>query len=121
MDAFEQTFGATIALCLGIIILTLFFVGLGYVRRLFEKPDGTVVAVKGFIRTDCLLTVKLATEEIERVKFVGFTKSPPPGPNKSPIPFNFAKLAVFESSDGGRIFLSAEKIQFIKELPNTQS
>jgi hypothetical protein len=116
MDAFSQTLGAVIGLCIGVIVLTLFFKGLHYLGTLWPGNSGKILVAQDFIKKDSLVTIKITGgETFERVKFVGFTKSQIHG--KDAIPFPYARTAVFENEAGERLFIPSTTIQFIKEIP----
>jgi hypothetical protein len=116
MDAFSQTLGVVIALCIGVVALTLFFKVIQYFGTLLRGNSGKILVAQDFIKKDSLVTVKITGgETLERVKFVGFTKSQIHG--KDSIPFPFARMAVFENEAGERIFIPSTTIQFIREIP----
>ena len=116
MIAFEQTMGAIGAICIGVMVLTIFFNLAGYISGQLRGNSGKILVAQDFIKKDSLVTVKIAgNESIERVKFIGFTKAAHQG--KDSIPFPYARMAVFENEAGERVFIPATTIQFIKELP----
>ena len=120
MDAFAQTFGAVAALCLGIFAVTLFFKAINYLGGVVRGTSGKILVAQDFIRQDALVTVKLTgAETLDRVKFIGFTKSQIQG--KDAMPFQFTRMAVFENSAGERIFIPSATIQYIKEVSGPAS
>jgi hypothetical protein len=112
MDAFTNTFGGVAALCLGIIIVSVFFTLLSYANKAIN--GNKVVKLKGFIKDAALVTVHLVGgKALEQMKFVGFTDSPSA---KGNIPYQLRSMVVLENPKGLRIFIRADSIKMIEEL-----
>jgi hypothetical protein len=123
MDAFEQTFGAVFALCLGVMVLTLFFKGVACLGGLFDKSDKTVIKSQSFIAADTLVKVHLDRGHIiDRVTFLGFALTTVKGQTHGQgLPFELARMAVFKKGDGAKIYVPARAISSIEELPTQPS
>ncbi len=119
MDAFSQTLGGVLALCAGVMLLTFFFKGVGYLGRLVGKSENTVIKYQSFIAADTLVKVHLREGQIvDRVTFLGFTLTTARGQNQGQgFPFELAKMAVFKNLDGTKIYVPARAITSIEELP----
>jgi hypothetical protein len=119
MDAFTQTFGGVLALCLGIIILTVFFKTLGYLGRLWSGAETTVIKSQSFVAEKAIVKVFLKDGEIlDSVTFLGFSQTSTS--HRSPgqgLPFELNKMAVFANPDGTKIFVAPKAINSIHELP----
>ncbi len=111
MDLFYQTFGFIAAICLGIIVLTLFFLGVGCVRRATRGFD--VLKLKGFIKDGKLVNLYLSGgKSVLGVRFVGFTDG---GAGKGGVPYQLSNMVVLESTKGARILIRADAVRMIEE------
>lgn len=112
MDTFIQTFGFVAALCAGVILLALFFTGLGYFKRAIRESG--VVTVSGFVRDGKLVKVFLRDGHVTpKVRFIGFTES---GSKNLAIPHPLSCMAVFESESGARLLIRPDSIKMIEEV-----
>jgi hypothetical protein len=116
MDIFKETFypvlGIIVAVCVGIIILTLFFTTINYFRRATLGFD--VVKMKGFIKDGKLINIYLnGGKSVLGVRFVGFTDRLA---GKGGIPFQFSGMVVLETIKGARILVRAESVRMIEEV-----
>lgn len=113
-----MTFSVMLGLVAGIVTLV---VVIWLLARLGEwlrggGRSGRVFVAQDFIHKDTLVTVKVAgSDTIERVKFIGFTKAQAGRPDG--VPFQFARMAVFENEARERIYIPSAHIQYMKELP----
>jgi len=118
MDIFYPVFGVVIAICLGIVVLAVFFTGIGYFKR--RTASFNVVKLKRFIKNGRVVNVHLSSGRIfSGVKFVGFTDQ---SSTKGGIPFSLSQMVVCETAKGARIFFRAEAVRVIEEVdmsPNT--
>jgi len=119
MDAFWQTLGGVLALCTGVIVLTLFFKGVGYLSTLLNRSENTVIKTQSFIAASTLVKVRLTGGHIlDRVTFLGFTNSTARGQNAgNRIPFEISRMAVFQNQDMTKIYVPGRAIDSIEELP----
>ncbi len=114
MDTFYQVFGFVAALCVGIIVLTVFFTAVGYFKR--AKRGFDVVKMKGFVKDGKLVNVHLSCGKIlPGVRFVGFTEQ---GANRTAIPYQLSGMVVLESAKGARIYVRANSVRMIEEIEN---
>jgi hypothetical protein len=112
MDIFYQVFGVVMAIALGIMVLTVFFTGVGYFKRRTASFD--VVKLKRFIKDGRVVNVHLSSGKIfSSVKFVGFTDQ---SSSKGSIPFSLSQMVVCETAKGARIFFRAEAVRVIEEV-----
>jgi hypothetical protein len=119
MDAFWQTLGGVLALCIGVIVLTLFFKGIGYLSTLLNRSETTVIKTQTFIAASSLVKVRLHGGHIlDHVTFLGFTNSTARGQNAGHgIPFEISRMAVFRNQDMTKIYVPGSAIYSIEELP----
>ncbi|MBI3414211.1 MAG: hypothetical protein HY043_02645 [Verrucomicrobia bacterium] len=112
METFYQVFGFVAAICAGIIILAVFFTGLGYVKR--AKRGFDIVKMKHFIKEGKLVNVHLNTGRIfTGLRFVGFTDA---SSSKDGVPFALSQMVVCETGNGARVFFKAEAVRVIEEI-----
>jgi len=112
METFYQVFGFVAALCAGIIILALFFTGLGYFRRATRGFD--IVKMKRFIKDGRLVNVHLSSGRIfGSVRFIGFTDQ---SSARGGIPYPLSQMVVCETERGARVFFRADAVRVIEEV-----
>ena len=112
MDVFFSTFGGVAALCLGVIILAVFFSLLNLVTRL--AGGNKIIKFRGLLKEAAWVNVHLVGgNTLERMKFVGFTDPPSA---KGNIPFQLRNMVVLENEHGLRTLIKAEAIKMIEEI-----
>lgn len=113
-EIFLNTFGFVSAIAAGIALLTVFFMIVARINRKLA-PSG-VIQLKGLLDEQAVVDLMLENgERIAGIKLVGFTE---PNPGKGPhIPYPLSHLAVFQKSDGARIFVRPESIKYVEEKP----
>lgn len=112
MELFYQTFGIIAAFCAGIIILTLFFTGIGYFKR--STRGFEVVKLKGFIKDGKLINVYLnGGRSVLGVRFVGFTDGVA---GKGGVPYQLSSMVVLETAKGARVLVRADAVRMIEEI-----
>ena len=112
MDTFYQVFGFVAALCIGVIILTVFFTGVGYFKRATREFD--IVKLKGFIKDGKLINVYLSGgKSVLGVRLVGFTEQ---GAGKGGVPYQFSSMVVLETAKGARVLIRADSVRMIEEI-----
>ena len=112
METFSQVFGFVIAVCIGIMLLTVFFTGIGYFKR--RTASFEIVKLKHFINDGRVINIHLSSGRIfSSVRFVGFTDQ---GSAKARIPFSLSQMVVCETAKGARIFFRAEAVRVIEEV-----
>ncbi len=115
MNMFFETFGFVAALCAGVIILALFFTGLGYFKLAIRETG--VVAVGGFVRYGKQVNVYLRDGHITRkVRFIGFSES---SSANGTIPHQLSCMAVFEAETGSQLLIRPDSIKMIEEVAET--
>ena len=111
MNLFNETFGFVAAICIGIIVLTVFFLAVGYFRRATRGFD--VVKLKGFIKDGKLVNVHLSGgKSVLGVRFVGFTDQ---SAGKGGVPYQLASMVVLETTKGARVLIRADAVRMIEE------
>ena len=115
MELFKQTFGFVAAICVGIIILTLFFMVVSYFKGTTRGFD--VVKMKGFIKDGKLINVHLSTgKTLLEVRFIGFTNQTT---GKGGVPYQLASMVVLETAKKARIYVRADSVRMFEEIENT--
>ncbi len=110
MEIFIMWFSPIVAICLGIMMLGVFFTLLGRFRGQFSSA--TFIKIKKLLNQSDFVTVYLtAGKTISDVRFVGFTDSQ----SLKGVPYQLSHLVVFETADGRRILLRADAIKMIEE------
>jgi hypothetical protein len=113
-DAFIKTAGVVSGLCVGIIILTLFFTALNFLKG--KLAGDKVVKMQTFIQDATLVNVHLVGgNSLERMRFIGFTNR---GSVKGNVPFQLTNMVVLESEQGLRTLIRADSIKMIQEIGN---
>ncbi len=114
MDLFYQTLGFVVAICAGIIILTLFFTAVGYFKGATRGFD--VVKLKGFIKDGKLVNVHLTGgKSVLGVRLLGFTDQ---GSGKGGVPYQLSHMVVLETVKGARVLVRSDAVRMIEELEN---
>ena len=99
-------------MCLGIIILTLFFTVVGHFKK--DTRGFDVVKLKGFIKDGKLINVYLSGgKSVLGVRFVGFTNQ---GAGKGGVPYQLSSMVVLETTKGARILIRADSVRMIEEI-----
>ncbi len=112
MDTFTNTFGGVAALCLGVIILAVFFSLLNLVNRL--AGGNKLIKFRGLLKEAAWVNVHLiGGNTLTRMKFVGFTDPPSA---KGNVPFQLRNMVVLENEHGLRTLIKAETIRMIEEI-----
>ena len=111
-DTFAQAFGYVAAIAGGIAMLTVFFLIVARINRLFSRSD--MVTLKGVIDEQALIDVVLKEgERICDVKLIGVTD---PKTGKGPsLPYQLNHLVVFQKQDGRKYFVLPESINYMEE------
>jgi hypothetical protein len=112
MSLFYETFGFIAAICVGIIILTVFFLAVGYFRRATRGFD--VVKLKGFIKDGKFVNVYLSGgKSVLGVRFVGFTDQ---SAGKGAVPYQLSSMVVLETAGGARVLIRSDAVRMIEEV-----
>jgi hypothetical protein len=112
MDTFYQVFGFVAAVSLGIIVLTAFFMAVGYFKRVTRGFD--IVKMKGFIKDGRLINVHLSSGKIlAGVRFIGFTDQTT---GKGGVPYQLASMVVVETAKGARAYVRADSVRMFEEV-----
>ena len=115
MDTFIIWISAIAAICIGIVVLALFFTALNVVKDRFSSSK--FVKIKQVLNNSELVTVHLSSgKTLSDLKFVGFAD---PSSFKGGVPYQLANMVVFESVDGRRILLRADAIRIMEEQAKT--
>jgi len=103
------------SLCLGIMVLAVFFSILNSIKNRFTSAK--YIKIKGFLKDSELVDVHLTSGKlIENVRFIGITD---PASLKGNIPYQLTNMIVFETSDNRRIMLRGDLIKIIEsKTPN---
>lgn len=112
MEVFYSTMGFIAAVVIGIIAIALFFMAVGWIRRL--PGDPAVVKINKLLNKVERINIHLKNGKmLDRVKFVGFADSG--SASGGHIPYQLAGMVVLEHSNGKRVLIRADLIQMIEE------
>ena len=112
MNTFYEVLGFVMAICTGVIVLTLFFTALGYLKRLTRGPG--VLAVSGFVRSDKLVQIHMSDGRVTpKIRFIGCSEA---SSKSSPIPYPLSSMVVFETEAGARLMIRPDSIKMIEEV-----
>lgn len=117
MTPFLQTLSVVgavvIAIAGGIMSLSLFFRGMGWLFDQGATP-GTL-AVRGILKKETLATVHLVgSTTFERVRFIGFTNTES---TKMRLPYELNGMVILEDQERKRYFVRAKDIRMIVVPP----
>ena len=111
MEIFIYWMAPISAICIGIMLLTIFFKFVNWIMG-----GGSIVKtdkVKGFLSGKKYIDVLLTSgKTIQSVKFIGFTQN---SSTKTNIPHQLSSMAVFETEDGRRLLIRPDSIRIIEE------
>ena len=111
MDAFLNSISIIGALCIGIIILSIFFTLLNSSKRRFSKVN--LIKLDGLFMTSGFLNVHLSNgKSVYRVKLMGFTDTE----SIKGIPHQLTNMVVFENAYGKRVLLRPDSIRMMEEI-----
>ena len=112
METFYQVFGFVAAICIGIIVLTVFFTVVGYFKGKARGFD--FLKLNGFIKDGKLVNVHLSGgKSLSGVRLVGFTDQ---STGKDGVPYQLSSMVVLETTKGSRIFIRADSVKMIEEV-----
>jgi hypothetical protein len=112
LHTFLLTAGLVSGLCVGIIILTLFFSLVAYLKSKLSKEK--VGKMESYIRDGNFVDVHLANgNTLQRMKFIGFTSR---ATVKGHVPFQLGNMVVLENEQGLRTLIRADSIKMIQEI-----
>ncbi|MDB6057813.1 MAG: hypothetical protein JWO95_1657 [Verrucomicrobiales bacterium] len=112
MESFYQVFGVVAALCAGVVILAVFFTGVGYLKR--RTRGFEIVKMKAFIKDGRLVNVHLSSGMVYRgVRFIGFSDQ---SSTKGGVPFQLSQMVVCETVKGARVLFRPEAVRIIEEV-----
>ena len=112
MNTFYEVLGFVAAMCLGVMVLTLFFTGLGFLKS--KTRRFAVIKAKDFVRDGRLVNVHLSSGIVyRRVRFIGFTDQ---DAAKNGIPFQLAQMVVCETEEGARVLFRPDALRIIEEV-----
>jgi len=109
MDIFILWMGPIAAICIGIMVLTVFVKIIGYLGD--RASPVKHIKIKKLLSQSELVTAHLTSgDKIPNLKFVGFTDT---GSVKG-FPFELTNLVTFEKPDGTTVLVRANKIKMIE-------
>ena len=112
MDTSYQVFGFVAAVCVGVIILTLFFTAIGWFKRATRGFD--IVKMKGFIKDGKLINVHLTSgQSLLGVRFIGFTDQ---ASGRAAIPHQLSSMVVLETAKKARVYVRANSVRMFEEV-----
>jgi hypothetical protein len=109
MDIFIMWMGPIGAICIGIMVLTVFFKIIGYLGDRVSPVKH--IKIKKLLSQSELVTAHLTSgDEIPNLKFIGFTDT---GSVKG-VPYELTNLVTFEKPDGTTVLVRANRITMIE-------
>jgi hypothetical protein len=112
MESFYETLGIIVAICIGIMILAVFFTTLSMIKRKFSKSP--ILKVEGFLNESKKVNLHLNRGHIlKEVYFVGVVDH---DQAKDNLPYQFVGMVVIEDSEKKRSMIKAETIRMIEEV-----
>ena len=112
MEAFYETLGIIVAICIGIMILALFFTVLNAMKRKFSKPS--VLKIEGFLNESKKVNLHMNRGQILKgVTFIGMVDHEQ---TKDNLPYQFVGMIIIENSENKRSMIKAETIRMIEEV-----
>lgn len=111
MELFGRVFGVVLAICAGVILLTLF----SKLMNLVERPRrAIVVRIDGLLNGGRMVNIHFANgKQISAVMLVGFTNEKS---TKGMLPYQFIRMLVCETSTGSRMLIRPDAVRIIEEI-----
>jgi hypothetical protein len=111
MDVFLSWLGPVLALCIGVMILAVFFKLLGALSDRLSPTRN--IKIKGFLKQADFVTLHMNRgESLENVRFIGFADAT----SFKGMPYQLANMVIVESRSGERILLRADSIRSIRQV-----
>jgi len=110
METFISWMAVIGAICIGIMVLAVFFSILSAIKGRFTPAQ--YIKLKGFLNDAPTVDVHLTSGKlIQNVRFVGFTD---PNSLKGNVPYQLHHMIVFETEDKRRLMLRGDLIKIIE-------
>lgn len=117
MNMFLEWFGPILALCIGVMILAVFFNVLAAVKGTISPARK--IKIKGFLKDRDRVTLELKRgDALEDVRFIGFLDHTSV---KGGLPHQLANMLIVETRSGERILLRAEDVRSIRQLKSEEN
>jgi len=102
--------GTVGAICIGVIVLTVFFTILGVVKD-WLRP-GRYIKFQGFIKEADSVDVHLTSGKVMKdLRFLGFTD---PASIKGNVPYQLQSMMLFETEDRRRVMMRGDLVKIIE-------
>tara|TARA_R100000027_G_C2248156_1_gene93737 strand:+ start:434 stop:817 length:384 start_codon:yes stop_codon:yes gene_type:complete len=112
MESFYSTLGVIVAICIGIMILAVFFTTLSAIKGKFRKPS--ILKVEGFLNETKKVNLYLNRGHVLRdVTFIGMVDQEQV---KNNLPYQFIGMIIIEDSEGKRSMIKSETVRMIEEV-----
>src|SRR5690606_34274816 len=109
MDIFIRRMGPIAAVCIGIMVLTVFFRIIGYLGDRVSPVKH--IKIKKLLSQSERVTAHLTSgDKIPNLKFIGFTDST----SVKGVPFELTNLVNFEKPDGTTVLVRANRIKMLE-------
>ncbi len=109
---FGPVFGVTLAICLGIAFLGIFFKVLGAISA--RKRPNQLTPMNQLLQSDRLVNVHLLSGKvISQVYVDGFTDW---NHSETGIPFDFRGMLVVHRPSGARLYIPVKSVRMVEEL-----
>ena len=111
MEGFINWISVVGAICIGVMILAVFFSLLSAIKS--RLAPAHYIKIKGFLNDAQLVDVHLTRGKlIQNVRFVGFTD--PNSLKGGDVPYQLKNMIVFETEDKRRLMLRGDLIKIIE-------
>jgi hypothetical protein len=111
MGTFLNSISIIGALCIGVMVLSIFFTLLNSSKRRFSQFK--IIELNGLFKTSDFLNIHLSSgKSVYHVKFIGFTDSE----SMKGIPHQLANMVVFVNAHGKRVLLRPDSIRMMEEI-----
>jgi len=118
MEGFEQWFGAVVAICLGIMILAVFFWTAGRIRSWLMPGTFVKLNIDGLIKNAKPTTVILTRgETLENVRIAGIANREKLAQK---LPYPLSQMVVLQAEDGSHILINPKAIRLIRQPAESQ-
>ena len=109
MEIFIMWMAPIAAICIGIMVLTVFFKFIGYIGDRVSPVKH--IKIKKLLSQSELVTAHFTSgDRIPNLKFIGFTDSA----SVKGVPYELTNLVTFEKLDGSKMLVRANRIKLIE-------
>ncbi len=116
MNTFIEWMAPIAAICIGIIVLTIFFSLLGAIKDRYASVK--YLKFKKVLKESDLVTVHLSSgKSVSGVRFVGFTDAS----SVKGVPYSLTNMALCETPEGRKYLIRADTIRMLEQQKTQQT